>query len=266
MSERSWGGPIATALHPLLICLLGGFQLLASGNPVSVRKGGKTELLLAALALHDGHRASRESLLEGLWPDTDPNRANQSLSTLLHGLRQQFGGVLHGDHPVLYLAGGYELNTGAGVAVDIAQFDRSVATAERRMRAGDAAAAVPCYEKALEFYRGDLVSGDDARAVIERERLRSRYLSVLARLATHHLESGDCQGALECALQLLRQDPCREDAHRLVMRCHVRLGARSLALRQYRICRQVLDGEYGVLPEPATEALFAQIRLDPGAV
>jgi hypothetical protein len=50
------------------------------------------------------------------------------------------------------------------------------------------------------------------------------------------------------------------------MRCHVRLGERAQALRQYRVCRQILEREFGALPEPSTQALFAQIRLDPGSV
>jgi len=31
---------------PILICLLGGFRVLKGGEPVSVRRGGKTQTLL----------------------------------------------------------------------------------------------------------------------------------------------------------------------------------------------------------------------------
>lgn len=50
------------------------------------------------------------------------------------------------------------------------------------------------------------------------------------------------------------------------MRCYVRQGERAEALRQYRLCESVLRVEFDALPEPATTALFAQIRLDPGSV
>jgi DNA-binding SARP family transcriptional activator len=50
------------------------------------------------------------------------------------------------------------------------------------------------------------------------------------------------------------------------MRCHVRRGERSQALRQYRLCQQILRAEFDAAPEPATEALFEQVRLAPSAI
>jgi len=72
--------------------------------------------------------------------------------------------------------------------------------------------------------------------------------------------------ALRYALRLLASDPCREDAHRLVMRCHVRLGERSQAFRQYQTCERMLSEEFGVHPEPLTVSLFEQVRTSPGAI
>jgi hypothetical protein len=65
---------------------------------------------------------------------------------------------------------------------------------------------------------------------------------------------------------LLTHDPCREDGHRTAMRCHVRLGERAQALRQYMLCEAVLRTEFNAKPEPATTVLFDQVRLDPGSV
>ena len=99
------------------------------------------------------------------------------------------------------------------------------------------------------LYEGDLVIASDVRHVLERERLRARYLSVRARLADHHFAVGDYASALRNALDLLAHDPCREDAHRMTMRCYVRRGERAPALRQYRVCREILALEFDVSPE-----------------
>src|SRR5262249_1379632 len=104
------------------------------------------------------------------------------------------------------------------------------------------------------------------RTTVRRERLRALYLSLLGRLADRGFQERDYAAALAYALRLLSHDPCREDAHRLAMRCHVRLGERAQALRQYRVCAQVLASEFQVRPEPATDALFDQVRLDPAGV
>jgi DNA-binding SARP family transcriptional activator len=65
---------------------------------------------------------------------------------------------------------------------------------------------------------------------------------------------------------VLAHDPCREDAHRLVMRCHVRRGERAQALHQYRVCVDILRAAFETIPEPATVALFDQVRRTPGSV
>ena len=111
------------------------------------------------------------------------------------------------------------------------------------------------------MYSGDLCGGDDVRLAVEREHLRAQHLTVLARLADHHYGRADYSGALDYASRLLSIDPCREDAHRLAMRCYVSRGERAQAMRQYRLCERVLHAEFGVAPEPATVALYDQIRL-----
>jgi DNA-binding SARP family transcriptional activator len=223
----------------VLICLLGSFRVLKTGEAVPFRHRGKAAALLTGLALRHNHQASREALLDSLWPDSDPAHAGQSLSTLVYGLRRLLSDALTGEPPVVHADGGYRLNVEAGVEVDVVQF---------------------------ELYRGDLCAADDVRAIVERERLRALQLSLLARLADHAFALGDYPVALQHAERLLFHDPCREDAHRLVMRCQVRLGARAQALRQYLVCREILHREFGAGPEPATEELFASARLDPGSI
>ena len=60
--------------------------------------------------------------------------------------------------------------------------------------------------------------------------------------------------------QLVERDPCREDAHRRLMRCFTRQGQPHLALRQYQACADALHRDLGVDPDPATAALATQIR------
>jgi DNA-binding SARP family transcriptional activator len=116
------------------------------------------------------------------------------------------------------------------------------------------------------LYHGDLSVAPDLHAVVERERLRARYLSLLASLATYAYAAGDDAACLAYAQRLLAHDPCREDAHRLVMRCHVRRGERAQALHHYGVCVDILRAAYETTPEPATVALFEQVRRDPGSV
>jgi DNA-binding SARP family transcriptional activator len=252
--------------HPLVICLLGDFRVLKGGREVSLRGAGKTATLLTLLALGDRHRVSQQTLLSSLWPDSEETRGAHALASMVHGLHQSFGDVLGGAPPVLHRAGAYELNTCAGVGVDTAHFNSLVGAAETHLRNGDTDAAITALASAAQFYRGDVYVQDDLRAVVERERLRAVHLSLLSRLADAHFRRKEYKEALHYAGRLLAADPCREDAHRLVMRCHVRLGERAQGLRQFRICEEILQSEYGAPPEGLTRALFERICSDPGGV
>jgi DNA-binding SARP family transcriptional activator len=151
----------------------------------------------------------------------------------------------------------------AGVGVDVACFDTWADAGDQQVRAGDLSSAAMSYRQSVCLYRGDLTVAPDVTSVLERERLRARFLSLLGYLADAHYRAGEYGACLEQAWCLLGQDPCREDAHRVVMRCYVRRGERAAALRHYLVCEQILHAEFDAAPEPATTALFDQIRLRP---
>lgn len=253
----------ALETRPVLICLLGGFRLLKAGRPLEIRSGGKTEALISNLALHAKSPVPRSALLDSLWPDTDLDLAGQALDSLVHNLFRMLGDALDGARPVLHRYGCYQLNVEAGVGIDVAAFGRLVEEGEQHARGAEDALAISCYDRAIALYAGDLDAGTDLQALIERESLRACYLTVLARLADYHYEHRNYTVSLRHVLDLLRNDPCREDAHRMVMRCYVQLGERTQAFRQYRLCEAVLRREFGAEPEPATSALFEQMRLHP---
>lgn len=248
------------------ICLLGGFRLEKAGQTLHLRPGGKAEALLIDLAIRQRQPVARELLLERLWPRAKLTLASKSLNSLIYSLHKLLGDAIAGAAPILFRDGGYRLNADAGVSVDIQVFEALVDAGDRAHESNQPARSVEHYDRALALYRGDLAASEDTYAVVERERLRNRYLTLLARLADRAFASRDYKGCLKAALQLLQSDPGREDAHRLVMRCHVRLGERAQALRQYRLCEQILRAEFDVAPEPGTVALHEQVRRDPSSV
>jgi len=205
-------------------------------------------------------------LLGALWPNSDIDLAGQSLNSLVYSLHKTLGQALGGLSPIVCAEGYYRLNVEAGVSSDVARFEGLADAGDRHRNAGQIGTAMECFRQALQLYGGDLCLETDVQFVIRRENLRARYLRILARLADHHYRHEDYPECLSYALKLLIGDPCREDAHRLIMRCHLRLGERSQALRQYRLCQEVLRREFDAQPELATTELFDQIRVDPSKI
>jgi DNA-binding SARP family transcriptional activator len=251
---------------PILICLLGSFRVMRTGEPLAVRSGGKHEAFLSTLALRSTSRIPRETLLETLWPGMSLAPAVQSLNSLVYSLSKLLSHSIGGAAPVLHPNGSYKLNLDAGIGVDILSFDQLAREGAIHSRSGHARAAVTAYEQAIKLYEGDLYAAVDSHAVVERERLRAVYHTSLARLSEHHFGGGDYLVALELSLQLLASDATREDGCRSAMRCYVRCGERAQALRQYRLCERLLRAEFDAKPEPATVALFERIRHDPASV
>ncbi len=258
--------PAMEPVEHIRVCLLGSFRFLRHGRPQDLAITGKAMTLLSELALRLENGVPREELLETLWPEQDAIHSTVSLNSLVYSLQRQ----LRDDHDVaaalVYSNGCYTLNKEAGVITDIARFDAHVRSGTRLAQDGRDLAAAHAFESALDLYRGDLCTESNIYAVIERERLRASFLSVLAWLADRSYRDGENDLALGHALRLLAYDPCREDAHRVVMRIHVRRGERTQALRQYRVCEDVLRREFDVAPEVPTRELFDEIRAGSGQI
>lgn len=251
---------------PIVIGLLGSFRIFKAGCPLTLRNADKTRALLCNLALQDHFAASREQLLHTLWPQAQDGSAGQSLNSLVYSVHKLLGDALGGTAPVIYADGYYRLNVEAGIAVDVVRFEALVREGTRRIRTHQTSAAIQAYEQAVQLYRGDLCNVSDIRSLMLCEALRAQYLRLLAEMADHYCTKQDYTACLAYAHQLLAADPCREDAHRLIMRCYVRQGQRAQALRQYRVCENMLHTEFDAIPEATTVELYHQIRLHPDSV
>jgi DNA-binding SARP family transcriptional activator len=250
----------------ILVCLLGSFRLLRYGRPRDASISGKALTLLSLLALHLESGVPRESLLNILWPDQDAKHANVSLNNLVYTLQRRLRNESDCVPALVFAAGSYFLNRDSRITTDIDSFDALVSNGDRFKRVGEVAQAVTCYKQAVVLYRGDLCFDSDIASIVERERLRATFLTVLCWLADHAYQSAQYETALQYALRLLSCDPCREDGYRLAMRAYVRRGERAQALRQYQLCEHVLRREFDTAPEPLTTELFERIRASPAGV
>ncbi|MEZ4731486.1 MAG: bacterial transcriptional activator domain-containing protein [Caldilineaceae bacterium] len=251
---------------PVAISVLGAFQLTLAGRQSSITSESKAAHLLLCLVLAHQHRLLRTQLVERLWPNTEPALAGQSLHSLIHSLHKNARTVLQEPEIIIYDRGAYHLNIPGGVWIDVDQFERWRTQGKQLLVQGQETEGIRYCKQAIALYQGDLWGDIGLELVIERERLRAAFLDLLACLADYHYSHHEPTVALDLLQRLLAHDPCREDAHRQVMRCYMQLGQRAQALRQYRLCCQILAHEFEARPEPTTVALFEQVRLDPGSL
>lgn len=255
---------------PIFIRLLGEFQLLIFGELVPVHST-KIEALLANLALEKDFQLSRDTLLHRLWPDYDRRLAGQSLNSLLYKLRRLFSETAWSSDSILVMDNGsYGLNRAIGIEVDVRLFEELTRRASSEEETGNHSSSACARRQAVALYRGDLSyvleTTVEGSLTSQREHLRLVYLDTIEQLARYHYLQAEYNECLELAELLLENDPCRETAHRTIMCCQVLTGQRSRAFRQYSLCKELLHGELGAVPEHATVALFDRIRNDPDSV
>ena len=137
-----------------------------------------------------------------------------------------------------------------------------LSAAQALKRRGEPGAAVREYQAAEALYRGEFLEEDryEEWLLSQRKSLQDGYLSLLDHLSRYYFEQEDYAACGTVCGKVLAVDACREEAHRLSMRCYSRQGQPYLAIRQYHLCVERLQEELDVPPAQETTALCQQIR------
>jgi DNA-binding SARP family transcriptional activator len=252
------GDPGGDEVQPaVVVTCLGSFRLKIDGIEVTQWRSGKARALFQYLVNRRRRLVSSDVLIEALWPDPDAVAARTSLKVAVHALRQVFSGM-EGENSLSILAHekGYQLN-GKQLWLDVEEFERSYVLGRGLETEGHLAEALSWYTRAADLYRGDFLEDVwDEWVVFRRELLKDRYLFVLACLARAAADAGRFQDCIVRCQQLLEKDRCREDAYRMLMLCHSRLGQRSRVKSWYEFCVRALRAELDTTPEPTTIDMY----------
>ncbi|HVC34639.1 MAG TPA: BTAD domain-containing putative transcriptional regulator [Chloroflexota bacterium] len=242
---------------PVAISCLGTFRFRVDGNTVEGWRSSKARALFQYLVNHRGRPIPRDALIQALWPDPDAVAAGTSLKVAVHVLRQTLSqaGCDRATLTILAHDCGYQLDA-PHLWIDVEEFDRCYALGRSAEAQGRSQRALALYARAADLYHGDFLEElSDDWPMFRREALKDQYLFILTCLAKAAVSAGDYQGGIVRCQQLLERDRCREDAYRLLMICHARLGQRSRVRTWYQFCVETLRAELDCGPEPETERL-----------
>ena len=242
--------------------MFGTFEVTIDGEPVPRWHGRLGRSILAYLLLQQ-QCVSRDRLIDLYWPDADQKCAQNRLRVAVSSVRRSMRVV--SDRQVLeFRDGNYRIARSCEVRLDIVEFEQGARDARRAEEHRLADDALREYRRSLDCYRGDLLADMmyEDWTVLPREALRVAYLECLGSAAVLHLQRGEHSEALSLAWSIIACDPAREDAHRLIMRCHTERGEVHQARRQFDLCRRELHSVLGVEPSPATVELL--LALDAG--
>jgi DNA-binding SARP family transcriptional activator len=214
--------------------------------------GPRLRGLLALLATDLRTGASTARLIDGLWPDGQPENPSKALQILVSRARAQLGSGVIATTP-----------TGYCLAVDEDQVDasallRHAAAAVERSRAADHGAALAAADAGLELWdgTGDVDTGDPV-AVLRRHRVGAvRTLRRVRALASARLGRGD----VAALAALHHENPRDEEVLLELLRAEAAGAGPSAALARYDTHRRALRDDLGTDPGSALQA-WAQEQL-----
>jgi DNA-binding SARP family transcriptional activator len=246
----------------LVVYCLGVFQVYIDDRPIVNWPNGKGKTIFKYLVTHRELPVAKEVLMELLWPEADPDAARNSLNVAIYSLRQTLRGVDPDWSHILFQDDSYLLNPDMNTWVDTEEFLKLHSLAQTLERNGDLAQAIQQYRAAESLYQGEFIAEDryDSWIISIRQYIQDAYLDMLERLSHYQSENADFAACITTCLKMLAVDPCREGAHRRLMKCYYLLGQRYLSLRQYHLCVQSLLEELDVPPTEATIDLYQKIR------
>ncbi|MGO8896529.1 MAG: BTAD domain-containing putative transcriptional regulator [Streptosporangiaceae bacterium] len=217
--------------------------------------GSRLQGLLALLAEDPHVGCSTFRLVDGLWPDEQPEHPVKALQVLVSRARARLGpGV------IVSTPGGYRLSLRED-QIDASAVLLSASESEKRSRAGDHLAALRHAGAGLALCEGaegwDAGDGDPlsalraARAPAYRSLLRARALA-LSRLG-RRAEAAAPLG------ELILRFPRDEEVLAELLRCEAATAGPVAALARYAAYRQRLRDELGSDPGPALQGVHQEL-------
>src|SRR5258708_38636313 len=216
--------------------------------------GPRLRGLLALLAADLRTGCGTTRLVEGLWPDEQPEHPAKALQILVSRLRAQLGADL-----IDRTSAGYRLALSED-EVDTSAVLLGAAASAHHARAADHAAALPHAHASLAAWDGAEAADsglDDPLSTLRTERESTRRALVRARaLALSRLDRP--REALGQLTEVAREWPRDEEGLLELLRCEPATAGPGPALARYDAYRRTLRDELGTGRGPAPQAADPQ--------
>jgi predicted ATPase/DNA-binding SARP family transcriptional activator len=239
--------------------ILGPVEAVLDGQPAALG-APKQRALLALLLVNRRRVVSAEQLIDGLWGETPPASALQSLQVYVHGLRRAVGGER------IETAGrGYRAVVDEE-ELDLDRFERTLERGRAALAADRAEDAVEDLRQALALWRGPALADlpEETRRTAEAERLEELRLTALELRYEAELACGRHDAVVGELETLTAEHPYRERFLEQRVLALYRCGRQAEALEVYRNARRTLAEELGLEPSPALQELErAILRQEP---
>ncbi|HKJ53404.1 MAG TPA: BTAD domain-containing putative transcriptional regulator [Gammaproteobacteria bacterium] len=242
------------------VSLLGDFRLHTTNDEDVAIRGKKNAALLASILLEPEKRINRGAAESLLWSQRSTHQAKASLRQCLSELREQ----LENFSNVELITNRLDISLALDkISLDV---DEIVGIAASDSIAEKIRFADHCEG---EFLKGLNIHDPAFEDWVYARRLHYKdiYQGILKDLLFEIDARSDAEETKHIAFKLLESDICSETAHMALMKCYFNEdGGKAKAIRQYRLCCDLLQKEIDAPPSQDLKDLYERIRTtEPGS-
>ncbi|TWD75124.1 DNA-binding SARP family transcriptional activator [Kribbella amoyensis] len=239
--------------YNLRLALLGPLRGWSGGEALDLGPG-RLQALLAVLALRANQVVSADELVELVWSDAPPSTGAKIVPPYVYRLRK-----LLPEDVVTRGRDGYSLRLDPE-ALDLSRFEQLVTAGQSARQDGELDTAAARLSEALAQFHGEPLSGLAGHYLaVQRHRLTERRLKVLAERIDLDLDRGRSADLVPELVELVDEDPLREQFAGQLMLAYWRSGRSSEALETYGRVRRELVDQLGVEPGPYLREIHQRI-------
>jgi len=229
--------------------LFNGFKISAGGSPeVHLKlRSPKTEELFAYLVCKG--TASRDEIIEVLWPALDSMKASNNLNTHLYYIRRALGAAQ--SHAVIQISRNEVSIDKQALHCDMHEFDKLSKAFQQ------ADAWHPSWlAKAEALYAGPLLKGRDYYWAGELARYYEQaYVAMLYAASRHGIASRRYDEAFRLYAEIIQRDVLREDIYYEMIQLYIETGRKADAIRTYQQLAGMMAKELGTTPDSSVTKL-----------
>jgi DNA-binding SARP family transcriptional activator len=249
--------------------ILGTFEIALGGRTITP-SAPKLRRVLALLVMQANSVVPTRLLIDELWEDRPPVSSATTLQTYIYQLRKLLGigepevtGRPETDRHCVALhtrPGGYLLQL-PSEALDACRFEDLAAAGREQLARNQIFEAAETFRRALEIWRGPVLSDLEYGPVLHAEVIRLHELrnSVAEMRIDADLSLGRHQQLISELTAVTARDHAHEGLNARLMLALYRAGRRSEALRIFKRVRIALTEELGLEPGPELQRLHRGI-------
>ena len=257
MSRTPWAGPNRPHLadgedRPIVVEMLGPFRITVLGETVTTGLRGRARALFAWYLLRP-EGATIDEIVDALWPNTDPDQVRHQFWRPFGDLRTRLRSTGDDALEVLEKIGEHYRPHPAEITCDLWSFQSALGDAAR---AGDDETARAALRRAIDAYRGDLLSGIGYPWVEPvRQDLHRRALDAHLRLAELEDHAGHPELAVAVLERVIDLDRYAEEPYRRLMALHAAHGRHDAVTATWQLLQRRL-ADLDVDVDEATARLY----------